>query len=309
MLIEIVLNQMAFLFLLIAIGYVLAKLKLVPEGTEGILSKLESYVFIPALVMGTFMNNFTVDRLSSAKTVLIGSIIVLAAVIPLSVLITHLVSKDRYIRHIYLYGLTFSNFSFMGNAIVSAIFPDIFLEYLLFTMVLWIAIYVWGIPSLLLGTTDQKHGIKSRLKNFVNPMIIAMFIGMIIGLLGVKLPSFASNLVVSLGDCMSPVAMLLTGITLARKSIKSLLKIKSVYVITFVRLIAYPLLFIGVTKFINLPETLVICILSSLAMPLGLNTIVIPAAYGKDTTTASSMALISHLLSCITIPLIFLFIN
>lgn len=123
MLIEIVLNQMAFLFLLIAIGYVLAKLKLVPEGTEGILSKLESYVFIPALVMGTFMNNFTVDRLASAKTVLIGSIIVLAAVIPLSVLITHLVSKDRYIRHIYLYGLTFSNFSFMGNAIVSAISP------------------------------------------------------------------------------------------------------------------------------------------------------------------------------------------
>jgi predicted permease len=46
----------------------------------------------------------------------------------------------------------------------------------------------------------------------------------------------------------------------------------------------------------------------NLAMPLGLSTIVVPAAYGKDSTAASSMALISHLLSCITIPIIFFFL-
>ena len=44
-------------------------------------------------------------------------------------------------------------------------------------------------------------------------------------------------------------------------------------------------------------------------MPLGLNTIVIPNAYGKDTTVASGMALISHVLSVISIPLIFTFIS
>ena len=41
-------------------------------------------------------------------------------------------------------------------------------------------------------------------------------------------------------------------------------------------------------------------------MPLGLNTIVVPAAYGKDTSVAAGMALVSHLLSCITIPVIFM---
>ena len=41
-------------------------------------------------------------------------------------------------------------------------------------------------------------------------------------------------------------------------------------------------------------------------MPLGLNTIIVPAAYDLDTKEASSMSLISHLLSSITIPLIFL---
>ena len=41
-------------------------------------------------------------------------------------------------------------------------------------------------------------------------------------------------------------------------------------------------------------------------MPLGLNTIVIPKAYDLDSTVASGMALISHLLSIGTIPLVFM---
>ena len=39
---------------------------------------------------------------------------------------------------------------------------------------------------------------------------------------------------------------------------------------------------------------------------LGLNTIVYPAAYGGDTKTGASMAMISHVLSVITIPLMYL---
>ena len=40
-------------------------------------------------------------------------------------------------------------------------------------------------------------------------------------------------------------------------------------------------------------------------MPLGLNTVVVPAAYGKDTSVPAGMALVSHALSVVTIPLVF----
>jgi len=66
-----------------------------------------------------------------------------------------------------------------------------------------------------------------------------------------------------------------------------------------------PALFVSVASFFKIPEKTYICALCSLAMPLGLNTIVIPSAFGKDTTVAAGMAVISHLLSCITITLIF----
>lgn len=47
------------------------------------------------------------------------------------------------------------------------------------------------------------------------------------------------------------------------------------------------------------------CAVCMAAMPIGLNAIVIPAGYGKDTTDAAGLALISHLFSVGTIPLIF----
>ena len=213
------LSQMAFLFSLIIIGYVLAKLDLVPKNAETSISRLETNVFVPALVLGTFMSNFTVEKLSKTGNIFLISIIIEAIVIPLSLLLVRLVAKDTYTRNIYTYGLCFSNFGFMGNAVVKELYPEIFLEYLLFTIVLWIAIYMWGVPMLLMDREGGVPTIKSRLKNFLNPMFIAMIIGMIIGLTGITLPKFIDNVVTTLGDCMSPLAMILTGITVARINI------------------------------------------------------------------------------------------
>lgn len=300
------LNQMLFLFLLIAIGYILAKLNLVPEKTENTLSKLENYIFLPALILGNFISNFTIDKLNNYKSLIIGSIVVEIFVIAISFLVSRAVTKDSFLRNIFLYGLCFSNFGFMGNAVVSALFPDIFAEYVIFTLVLWSGIYLWGAPVLLIGDNDEKMNFKKAIKNFLNPMFIAMLIGMVIGIAKIRVPAFIDNVIVSLGDCMSPIAMLLTGMTVARSKLKEMVAYKSIYIITIFRLIIYPLIFVFISKFI--PESLntfVICTLVSLAMPLGLNTIVIPSAYGKDTRIASGMALVSHLFACITIPVMF----
>ncbi len=301
------LQQMLFLFSLIIIGYILIRLKLLPENSSAVLSKLENYLFIPALVLGTFIANFTIDKLESAGKLLIFGIVIEFVVIFISVLCTRLITKDKYIRNIYLYGLCFSNFGFMGNAIVSALFPDVFLEYIIFTLVLWTGIYLWGAPRLLMDDGEKK-GIKNSLKNLVNPMFICMILGIIIGLSGIRLPQFAVSLIDSAGACMSPMAMLITGMTIAKIDLKSVFKTKSIYVVSALRLIIYPLLFVGVYCLLKLklPMSFFICAVASLAMPLGLNTVVIPSAYGKDTTVASGMALVSHILSIVTIPLVFL---
>ena len=305
---NITLGQMGFLFSLIVVGFILAKFKVLPDNAQKTLSKLENTVFIPCLVAGTFIENFTVERISSAWRLLLVSLAICVISIPIAILVSRLCAKDRYTQNIYTYGLVFSNFGFMGNAVVSAIFPDIFFEYLIFTLPLWTVIYLWGVPALLIAESGEKQSLKSRAKAFLNPMFVAMIIGMIIGLTGLSVPSWVSSAVSSLGNCMSPVAMLLTGITVSAISFKATFTNYKIYIVSAVRLVLLPLAFIGLSLLISFDETVRICAIAALAMPLGLNTIVVPGAYGRDTSVAAGMAIISHLLSCITIPLIFMLI-
>ncbi len=310
MIVNATIQQMLFLLSLVMLGYILMKFNLLPNNSESVLSKLENYLFIPALVLNTFINNFTPDKLANAGALILFSVFIEILVILVSILSTRIITKDKYIRKIYLYGLCFSNFGFMGNAIVSSLFPEIFLEYIIFTLVLWALIYVWGVP-ILLKENNENNDIISRLKNLINPMFICMIVGAIVGISNVTIPTFANALVNSVSGCMSPVAMLITGMTIAKINIKQVLKIKSIYVVSFLRLLLYPLFFIAVCFIfkVKLSESMLVCTVASLAMPLGLNTIVIPSAYGKDTTIASGMALISHIFSVITIPLIFTLIH
>lgn len=296
------LSQTAFLFSFIVLGYLLVRLKAVPDNSQTVLSKLENTVFIPALVLGTFMGNFTVEKLGTAWKLFSGSLLLEIVMIFASFALVRLCSRDSYERKIYQYGLSFSNFGFMGNAVVSALYPDIFMEYLIFTLPMWSLIYLWGAPVLLLD--DGKKDMKSRLKNFINPMFACTVLGMLLGLSGIKLPAFCDDAVQAAGNCMSPIAMLITGMTLAQMNLGEILRIRGVYVATVLRLVAVPALFLLLMLFVPFGKTFAVCAVCALSMPLGLNTIIIPAALGKDTRVASGMALVSHVASCLTIPVV-----
>lgn len=299
------LSQTAFLFSLIIVGYILAKFKFIPESSAAVISKLENLLFVPALVTGTFITNFTVEKITTAWKIMLISFIIIFISMPLSFLAARLLGKDKYQRNIYTYGLIFSNFGFMGNSVVSALFPEIFLDYIIFTMPLWFMIYLWGTPTLLIADAEGKQTLAKRLKAFLNPMFIGMIIGMIIGISGITLPSWITNVITSAGNCMSPLAMLLIGITVSAIDLKKAFTNVRIYIASVLRLIIYPAIFLVIAHFIPMDQTIYLCAACAMAMPLGLSTVVIPAAYGRDTTDAASMCIISHMLSCITIPIIF----
>ena len=311
-----ILNQMLFLFAFIVIGFVLSRWKFVPENTATVLSKLENMIFVPALVMGTFIKNCTPETIVSYWKPLVLGLALVLILIPISFAFARVSFKDNYLRKISTYGLAFSNFAFMGNAIMQGTFGDeAFSYYVVFTLPFWCLIYLWGAPVLLISQEGKKD-FSSRVKSFLNPMFVAMLIGIVIGLtgLGKCLPNAVINanksgIIDVAGACMSPIAMLLTGITIGRIDLLVFVKKWRIYLVSVIKLLVYPLLFIFIFAFVPnggfIDETLLKCAMCIMCMPMGLNTIVIPAAYGKDTTDAAGMALITHTLSVGTIPLAF----
>ena len=200
---------------------------------------------------------------------------------------------------------------------MSAVFPEIFFEYTVFTLPFWFMIYLYGAPVLLIAEekTPGQNAVLARLKSLANPMCFGMLAGILLGLtgLGAKLPSSVRSVVKVSGDCMSPVAMLLTGMTIAKADLPVLLKKWRLYILTAIKLLLYPalalivcLIFQGGAAGGIFGKEVKICLLCFACMPFGLNGIVIPASYGKDTSDASAMALISHFFSVFTIPVVFL---
>ena len=104
---------------------------------------------------------------------------------------------------------------------------------------------------------------------------------------------------------MSPGAMLLTGFIIGTFEFKSLLTNKRIYLAVFFRLIVIPFLMAGIMKLLGFSGSILICALCAYCMPMGLNTVIIPSSYGGDTKLGAGIALISHVLSIITIPVMF----
>ncbi len=316
------LNQMGVLGICILAGFILGKLNILKKGATKTISRLENNIFLPALVMYTFIENFNMATLSSSWGLLLFSLGVEIVIIPVSIILARFCSKSAFIRRMYTYGLSFSNFGFMGIAVVSALFPEIEHIYIIFTLPLWTLIYVWGVPGLLIerehAPANKKERVISSLMALVNPMFISLIIGAVIGItgLGAKLLAmndgngiFITQVIKVCKECMSPLAMIMTGITFAFIDVKKVLKTVSIYIISILRLLVYPLVLGGICLLVDklvvgIPKTFIICLVCSTAMPLGLNTIVIPSAYGKDTSVPAGMALISHVLSIATIPLV-----
>ena len=303
------LGKIGHLFLLIIAGFVIMKVAKMPKNSTAVLSKLVSKLFMPALILSNFMENFTWARIKGSIGFFVMGVVLGLIFIPLGILISNFTAKTSYLRRIHTYGLAFSNYGFMGTAVMASIAPDIFTDYLIMATPLWIANYSWAVPSLLMPIKGEENGknvsiLHIELKNLANPMFVAMALGMVIGILSIPVPSFATTAVSALSSCMSPSTMLLTGMCVANIDIKRVLKLKSIYILSFLRLLVFPLILIGAFVLLRFDSNIALSALCILSMPLGLNSVVIPEAYGKDTSEASGMAIVSHLCSAITIPLL-----
>ena len=315
------LQPMLTLFTFIALGFLLFKVKIVPENGSKVLAKILTFAVCPALSFTSMAKYFTIDNLlEHFVNLILGSFAIgIAFIITICLIGLFVKDKQAYERGIYKYALTFGNMGYVGDPIVIALFG---LEGLAFykiaTLPFLILIYTWGI-AILVPNGGQKQ---SFVKSILNVPTVGLFVGMIAGITGLGnlifntqgLKFFADGLT-GLGNCMGPLAMLLAGVTVARFDIKKMLTNKKVYFASALRLVFIPALVISImfgiittTNIIfsiSIDYSFLFLVFFAVATPLGMNTIVFPEAYGGDPSTGAGMTMISHTLCVITIPLMY----
>lgn len=309
------LTPMLTLFFCIATGFVLSKTKILPSSAGNTMAKMETWIFCPALSFMTMLRHCTAESLSTHGINMIMAGISVAISMAIAIPLSGLFVKEKNAeRGVYSYALTFANCSYIGDPIVLALFgEEILAYYKLFCLPLLMVIYTWGIGVLI--PQNKENG--SFMRRLFNINTISMLMGIAMGLsgLGAYLPKFLTSALDSLKACMGPVAMLLAGVTIAKFDFIGMLKNKKVYIATILRLVFIPAVLIaflfGVKTLANSVldisignDVLFLCFFAT-AAPLGLNTVIFPEAYGGNAETGASMALISHTLCVISIPLLY----
>lgn len=312
------LNPMLVLFICIAVGFVLKKCNLLPDSAGKVMAKLEVWVFCPALSFTAMASRFNVESLGAHLTNLIIASVCVVMSVFLAIFLSRFFVKEKvYERGVYQYALAFANSGYVGDPVVLALFGlEGLAYYKIICLPLSIVIYTWGL-SVLVPASEKKG---NPLKNLINAPMIAMFVGMVVGITGLgnllySSDNFFTSTLTNLSNCMGPVAMLLAGFTIGSYSVKKMLTNKKVYVATFLRLIVIPavlltILFVlkelvNLAFGLNIDNVVLFLLFFGIAAPLGLNTVVFPEAYGGDPSTGASMAMISHTLCVITVPLMY----
>lgn len=310
--------QTASMFVLIIAGFVLRKMNILPEGSDKALSRLETYLLCPALSLSNQIANCNVKTFSDNAPLMFYGLGLAVAAILLSYPLSGLFAKgwktspeQAYQRQIYKYALVFGNYGYVGNFLVLGIWGDeVFFKYSMFTFLLGLLCYAWGI-SILIPKGEGNSPISNLKKGLFNPPFMGLLIGMLLGLtgLGKYVPDFAMTSLKNAGNCMGPVAMILAGVVMGGYNFKELISNKKVYITTFLRLIVLPSLFVIPLKLLGASEDIVLFAFIAFAVPIGMNTIIYPATYGGDTKTGASMTMISSILSVVTIPIMYYFIE
>ena len=303
MTVNLVFDKVFVLLLIMMVGFIARKAKVINEVSNKVFTDLLIYVTIPVLILSSYQIELTSDRVKMAWQVFLFGFLAYLIMILFAFLVSRKVKPDQ--RALFQFSLIFSNCAFMGFPVIGGILgkEGIFLTSIFiihFNVLLW----TYG---LMLFTGEKS--IKSIVKVLKNPSIIAIFLGMLTFVFQIKFPPQAMEAMEAVGGITISVSMIMIGSTIAGTPFKEIFKGAEPYIISFLRLLITPLLVLGAALIFNLPPvvTAVCTILSG--MPVAANTVLFAEKFNKNILAASKNVAFSTLLSVVTIPLIVMVIQ
>ncbi len=298
------LNLQIMLFILMAVGILVKKIGIISASNRKSFSDMLINVILPCNIVSSFMSGIEIssDLLKNCVLAVALSAVIQIFVTYTNKLIFRKVAKNR--KSVMSYGMICSNSSFIGLPVAQELYGDMGV---LFTSVFQIPIRftMWTAGLSLFTDIDRKSAFKKLAKH---PCIIAVFLGFLLMVLPVTLPTVVTNTISSISKCTTPLSMIVIGTILADADIKTMFS-KDVLYYSFWRLIGLPMIIWLILMPFHLDKLLVsICVIMS-GMPAGSTTSILADKYGGDSMFASQMTFVSTLFSIVTIPILGMILN
>lgn len=205
--------------ILIALGMLIRKLGWL--GDDGI-SQMDRVVFRILLPVVLFQNIFTSDfHTGFDSQLLVTAVLFSTASFAISIFVSGLVQKHPARRASLAQGMFRNNCMVYGMAIITALYGSAAVG--TFSMLLAVIIplnNILAVVILTLLTSGRFRPLAMVRSILTNPFVIAAVLAMVMKLLGVSMPQFATTAIQNLGQTATPVAMLLLGASLKFSAVR-----------------------------------------------------------------------------------------
>lgn len=290
-------QQVAILFVMIAVGFISAKTKLINEKSNEGLVNILLYVVTPCLIINSFLKVQFNESTAKSLIIAIGCAFISHFI---GIAISFLIKDKDFKKHsVYRFATVFSNAGYMGIPLAQAVFGEKGVFYgSAYVIVLNFVQWTYGV-------TIYNKDKNNLLKVILNPATIAVIIGVPLFIFKVSLPEIIGTPLNYMAELNSPIAMIITGYFFSCSDFKKGLLNKKMWSVIILRMIIAPLLILAVFKFIfKLDGILLSCCILPAVAPSAVNTIILASKYKSDTDLALKTVSISTVLSIITMPLI-----
>ena len=292
-------QQIVQLFLMIFMGYLIVKTGLVRDDDSKVLSKIILYLIVPCVIINAFQVDYTTDTVK-------GLLIAFAASVMTQVILLVVISVAGRLLHLNEVEVASVYYSNSGNLIVPIVTFILGQEWVLYGCVFMSVqlVFLWTHCKKIISR-EASYDWK---KIILNINMISIFIGVILFFTGIRLPEIIGNTLASVGTMIGPASMIVTGMLFAGMNLKQIFANKRVYFITFLRLIAVPLIALVLIKLSNLASfsadgnKIMLIVFLAIITPSASTVTQMCQVYGNDSKYASATHVMTTLLSIITMP-------
>lgn len=293
-------NQIIQLFIMIFMGFIIVKAKLLKAEDSKILSVIVLYLIIPCVIINAFQVDYTPQTVKGLLIALAGS--VMTQVILL--IVVSILGRVFHLNEVEVASIYYSN---SGNLIVPIVTFILGKEWVLYGCVFMSVqlVFIWTHCKKIISresTYDWR-------KIVLNINMISIAIGIVLFLTKIYLPAIINNTLSAVGSMIGPASMIVTGMLFAGMDFKQIFANKRVYFVSFFRLIIVPVIALFLIKcsqlstFSSNGNKLMLIVFLAIITPSASTVTQMCQVYENDSQYASAINVVTTLLAIVTMPL------
>jgi predicted permease len=293
-------KQIAQFFIMIIMGYTLVKLKIVKSEDSKVLSMVCLYLIMPCVIINSFLIDFTPEKLKGLGLA-VGVAIVIHFV---AWIFIKILGKVLNFNPVEKASVMYSNAANMVIPVAMSVLGD---EWVLYSSA-FVSVQLVLLWTHCKSMLSNEKGFELK-KIYTNINLIAIFIGILLFITKIHIPSVLQGTLKSVGGTVAPISMIITGMIMAGAELKKVFSNGRIYLVLFFRMIFFPFIvfliiyFTGITNVMDNGAMILLVTFIATITPTASSITQMAQVYGNNEQYAGAINIMTTIASIMTMPI------